>query len=122
MIHRIALLLGGLAAVGILAFGIIRGDRPVSGAPAEDVGGPAPTDAPARTGPREVLDTVYIAAPRAPKVIHVTRRTGSSRPTDPAPERKARRHRDDDEHEGREHKDRQERGDREHDDHERGDD
>jgi hypothetical protein len=74
MIHRIALLLGGMAAIGILAFSLLRGDRPALSATDETNAAPAlaldPTAAPAR----EVVDTVYIAAPRKPKVVHVTRR------------------------------------------------
>jgi hypothetical protein len=115
MIHRIALLLGGLAALGVLAFAVIRGDPSASGAPPTDPLAMSPTDDVTATAPREVVDTVYVEAAPAPKVIRVTRRAKAPRAADPAPTRGARRHHDDEderregegrEHEHREHDDR----------------
>lgn len=113
MIHRIALLLGGLTAAGVLAFSLVRADRPALGADDEAVAA-AQAEAPS---PRVVVDTVYVAAPREPEVVHVTRRTTATddRASKSAP-KTTRRHRDDDERDERsEHKDQA------HEDHERGD-
>lgn len=65
MIHRIALLVGGLAAAGVLVFAFLRGDRPVLGWPGDAA--PAPTaagDRPVTPAPL-VVDTVYVTAPDA---------------------------------------------------------
>jgi hypothetical protein len=74
MIHRFALLLGGIAAVGILAFSLLRGDRPALSAADQTDAAPAPALDPTAAPAREVVDTVYVAAPKKPKVVHVTRR------------------------------------------------
>jgi hypothetical protein len=117
MIHRVALLIGGIAAAGILAFSLLRGDRPaLSAAESPDV---ATTSVPDQTAhaAREIVDTVYIAAPRKPKVVRVTRRAPAahrpaSRATQPTTRRHAREDEDErGEHEDREHEDREHEGD-----------
>jgi hypothetical protein len=64
MIQRIALLLGGITAVGILGFALVRGGLPALGAPGDDDRSTpmlAGTGAPPSV---ETVETVYITAPR----------------------------------------------------------
>ena len=111
MIHRLALLVGSLAAAAIVAFAMIRGDRPVSGAPPDGEPGTAAAEIEGQLGPREVVDTVYIAAPRTPRVIRVTRHAKPPREAEPVPARtRTRRHREDDEREGRDREGREREG------------
>jgi hypothetical protein len=114
MIHRIALLLGGLTAAGVLAFSLVRADRPALGADDEAMAA-AQTDAPS---PRVVVDTVYVAAPREPEVVHVTRRTTATddRASKSTP-RNTRTHRDDDERDEPSEREDHERRDHEREDH-----
>jgi hypothetical protein len=105
MINRLALLLGGLAAAVVLAYSLVRGDQAVlSAPPAEDPSvALAPLDD-ATSPPREVVETVYVAAPRAPKVVHVTRREKATpRPASRSTRRSTRTRASDDDREGREH-------------------
>jgi hypothetical protein len=101
MINRLALLLGGLAAAVVLAYSLVRGDQAVlSAPPAEDPSVALTPLDDATSSPREVVETVYVAAPRAPKVVHVTRREKAT----PRPTRWSTRTRaSDDDREGREH-------------------
>ncbi len=117
MIHRLALLIGGLAAAAVLAYSLVRGDGATLSAQVDEPSAVWTTDDPTAT-PSEIVDTVYIAAPRKPKVIHVTRRAKATpRPVALSTRRTtARRASDEDrEHEDREHDDR-EHEDREHED------
>lgn len=64
MIQRIALLLGGITAVGILGFALVRGGLPALGAPGDDDRSTpmlAGTGAPPSV---ETVETVFVAAPR----------------------------------------------------------
>jgi hypothetical protein len=123
MIHRLALLVGGLAAAAVLAYGLLRGDEAALSANVDESPPVATADDTTAT-PEAIVDTVYIAAPRKPKVIHVTRRAKSTpRPAARSTRRDSPRRASDgdDEHEDREHEDR-EHEDREHEDREREDD
>ena len=80
MIHRIALIVGAFTAAAVLALSLLRGDRPAVGA-APDPTAQATTEAEVIPATREVVDTVYVAAPKRPKVVHVTRHVPSKHPT-----------------------------------------
>ncbi|MFN8519896.1 MAG: hypothetical protein U0667_11025 [Chloroflexota bacterium] len=114
MIYRIALLVGGIAATAILAFGLLRGDRPALGAADQATSAAELASLPTAAPASEVVDVVYIAAPKKPKVVHVTRRapTPTRRPSARHTQTRDQRRSADDEHEDREH----ERGEREGDD------
>ena len=77
MIHRIALIVGGITAAVVLAFSVMRGDRTAVDAAAPDPTTQAAADGDTTPAVREVVDTVYVAAPKRPKVIHVTRHVPS---------------------------------------------
>jgi hypothetical protein len=79
MIHRIALLVGGITAAVVLAFSVMRGDRTAVDAAAPDPTTQATTDGDITPAVREVVDTVYVAPPKRPKVVHVTRHVPSQR-------------------------------------------
>jgi hypothetical protein len=117
MIHRLALLAGGMVAAVVLAYGLLRGDGPALSAAVDEpltVTTADVTPAP----PVEIVDTVYIAAPRKPKVVHVTRRAKATpRPASRSTRRDTSRRAsgEDREHEDREHEER-EHEDREHED------
>lgn len=67
MRHRIALVVGGLAAAGTLAFALsAAGFGPADPSLASSVGTPAPT-------PQVQIDTIYVPAPAPPQTITVQR-------------------------------------------------
>jgi hypothetical protein len=114
MIHRLALALGGLAAAAVLAYSLVREDRAALSATAEGTSVVATVDD-ATAAPREVVDTVYIAAPRKPRVVHVTRRARATpRPAARSTNQGTRRRASHDEHEDREREDHEREHEREH--------
>ena len=71
MVHKVALCIGGLAAVGVLVLAMGVGGlaaRPARAVEAANV--PAPTPAPTAT---TQVDTVYVKPVPPAKVVHVTK-------------------------------------------------
>lgn len=96
MVHRIALIVGGLCAAGILALALstpgLVPPQPLADATATD----APV--PATAAPRRQVDTVYVEPVPRQRVIHVSRQDPQPKPQ---PVRVVRsRTADDEEHEG----------------------
>jgi hypothetical protein len=95
MIHRLALLIGSIAAAAILAFGFAatgfgpRAEPVDAEQPTPAAAGDAPTEqAAVKPVTRVETTTVYVRPVRKPKVIHVTKRaTAPARRQTPANQR-----------------------------------
>jgi hypothetical protein len=116
MVHRLALLLGGVGAVAVLALAMGAADflSPNGIAAQSDLTANRDTTladvGPAPIATRTVVDEVYVEAPLTPEVIKVNKpprqpaAAASDRPRDEAREDEGRDdERDDGEHEGGEH-------------------
>jgi hypothetical protein len=104
MIKRIALVIGGIAAAGVLALGLAAaGFGPVA-TDADQVGTqPLAAADPQTADPavRSQTETVYVRPPAAPRVIHITKKAPAVKAATTRHATSATRHRDD-EGEGRE--------------------
>lgn len=83
MIHRLALIIGSLAAAAVLAIGVAAAGPAPAGSPADTqlslgaptaVEGAATDTAAVEPITRVETTTIYVRPARKPKVIHVTRR------------------------------------------------
>ena len=110
MIKRIALLVGSIAAAGVLALGLAAaGFGPATtNADQSDPGAFAATDATtADTAAEPVVqvqtETVYVRPPVAPKVIHVTKKVSAAKTQSSSTKTTKRVYHEDDEDDENEH-------------------
>lgn len=81
MVHKLALGVGALAAIAVLALAMGAGSLAARPARAEGVVVPGAPTANATPATRTQVDTVYVKPVPKQRVVHVTRTTNPAKPT-----------------------------------------